>query len=132
MTARRANSMSDVTRYTASTRFRIWRWLYAIILVCWTIPWFVAAHSLDWSVDVGYYNLYFGLLPAAVFLLLRLADSRWAGWFAYAYDVFIFLALVVALIGLPNYMGLGFLLPLVGFLCEGILLTVVLVRDRRQ
>ena len=82
--------------------------------------------------DVGYYNLYFGVLPAVIFLLLRYANSRWAGCFAYAYDVFIFLAVVVALILLPNYMGLGFLLPLVGFVCEGILLTVVLVRDRRR
>lgn len=123
--------MSNLTSYTASTPFCIWRWLYAIVSVCWTIPWFVT-HSLDWSVDVGYYNLYFGVLPAVIFLSLRHAHSTWAGWFAYAYDVFLLLALVVALIGLPNYMGLGFLLPLVGFVCEGILLTVVLARDRRR
>jgi len=125
------NSMGTITHITTSRAFCIWRWFYTLILFLWTIQWFIF-HSLDWSVVVGYYNLYFGFLPAAIFLLLKHTVSRWACWFVCAYDILVSLALVVALILLPNYMLLGFLLPLAGFIFEGGVLAFMLIHNRHN
>jgi hypothetical protein len=121
--------MTTISYVTALRIFCMWRWFYTIILAFWTILFFIY-RSLDWSVEVGYYNLYLGTLPAAIFLLLKHTGVWWAGWFAYIYDILVALALVVALIVLPNYMGLGFVLPLAGFICEGIVLTAAIVCKR--
>lgn len=124
---RSRNRQVSLSNYANSRAFNLWRWLYAVIVLIWTVPFFIV-HSLDWGMEVAYYNLFFGVMPAAIFLLLKYWRPNIAFWFAYAYDVFVFLVFVIALVGLPNYMGLFILLPLVGFVCEGIFLTIVLVR----
>ena len=127
MTANRARAILNCT---TSRVFCVWRLILTVFFIVWTIPLY-ATKTLDWDIQVVYYNLYLGILPSAMFLMLRYIDSRWAGWFAYAYDVFIFLALVVALVLLPNYMVFGFVLPLIGFIFEGIFLTAVIIRHKR-
>jgi len=123
--------MSKIAYYNASRWFCIWRWFYALVLIALTV--IFAVPCPDGSILIAYYYLFSGVLPAAVFLWLRHTGSRWACWFAYAYDLFLCALFVAALALLPlwtSYMGLGFMMYLAGFIAEGVFLTVVLIRSR--
>lgn len=111
--------------------FGIWRWVYLVILCAWTIPFFFI-HSRDVDpLQVAYPNLFFGVIPALLFLVLRYTKPIWACWFAYIYDLLVAVTLVIGLFILPNYLGLVYVFFLVaGFTGECILFLAVYVLNR--
>lgn len=115
--------MDAISVYVTSRAFCVWRWIYTLVVLCFTIG-ILLSPSPDWGMYIGWYNLAFGAIPCAVFLLLWHVHSRWVVWFAYVYDAFVVAVLLL------SPMMIGYVFPLTGFICEWVFLTVVLVRGR--
>lgn len=121
--------MEAVIRLTESLEFRIWRWLFLVLMTAWTIILLVFKEFS--GLGTTYLCLWTGVLPCTVFMLFRWRRPKLAVWLAYGYDLAISLALalVLALRWEPSDYGFLPFFLMAGFIVEGILLTAVLTLE---
>jgi len=109
----------------SSRGFIIWRTIYMIMLLMIFFLFFIRGIA-ELGLEPGFYLLLFGVLPSAIFMLMLKLHLKQSIVFAYLYDCFVLIGFVLLAFVLPNYLGLIILSPLLGYVVEWLIVTLLL------